>query len=258
MPEPIDLSQIRALTWDIGGTVFNWHDTIKDEVSALAASRGVELDPAKFTNTWRRSMFVELGKMRAGELPRTNADGLHRMVLDELAAEYPALELTPADRDALNTVWHRMRAWPDAAAALARLRELLPPRFEDLPGPFGAGVRGPDGRHALLTSGSLPEAVAASCAMPVVFTPVEVDGVLYQDGGAVDRLGIDRWRALRGDVPTVIHWVDRTAGKEDDVEVGDAVVAQTPRSGANFWNLGDVSGQLEEARRVTAEVLAAV
>ncbi|PZC42002.1 MAG: 2-haloacid dehalogenase [Chloroflexi bacterium] len=123
MPEPIDLSQIRALTWDIGGTVFNWHDTIKDEVSALAASRGVELDPAKFTNTWRRSMFVELGKMRAGELPRTNADGLHRMVLDELAAEYPALELTPADRDALNTVWHRMRAWPDAAAALARLRE---------------------------------------------------------------------------------------------------------------------------------------
>jgi predicted acylesterase/phospholipase RssA len=139
--------------------------------------------------------------------------------------------------------------------ALARLRELLPPGFDDLPGPFGAGVRGPDGRHALLTSGSLPEAVAASCAMPVVFAPVEVDGVRYQDGGAVDRLGIDRWRALRGDVPTVIHWVDRTAGKEDDVEVGDAVVAQTPRSGANFWNLGDVPGQMEEARRMTAAAL---
>ena len=141
--------------------------------------------------------------------------------------------------------------------ALARLRELLPPRFEDLPGPFGAGVRGPDGRHALLTSGSLPEAVAASCAMPVVFAPVEVDGVRYQDGGAVDRLGIDRWRAFRGDVPTVIHWVDRTAGKEDDVEVGDAVVVQTPRSGANFWNLGDVAGQLQEARMLSTEALGA-
>lgn len=139
--------------------------------------------------------------------------------------------------------------------AIARLRELLPPRVEDLPMPFAAGVRAPGGGHALLTSGPLPEVVAASCAMPFVFAPVVVDGVQYQDGGAVDRLGIDRWRALRGDVPTVIHWVDRTAGKEDDVEVGDAIVVQTPRSGANFWNLGDVSGQLEEARSLTQAAL---
>ena len=139
--------------------------------------------------------------------------------------------------------------------ALARLRELLPPRFEDLPFPFAAGVRAPDGRHALLTEGPLPEAVAASCAMPVVFVPIEIDGVRYQDGGAVDRLGIEPWRALRGERPTVIHWVDRTAGKEDDVPVGDALVVQTPRSGANFWNLGDVTGQLNEAREVTRAAL---
>ena len=52
MPETIDLSQIRALTWDIGGTVFDWHHSIKEEVGALAAARGVELDPALFANPW--------------------------------------------------------------------------------------------------------------------------------------------------------------------------------------------------------------
>lgn len=123
MTEQLDLRTIRALTWDIGGTVFDWHHTIKGEVSALAEARGASLDAAEFTNKWRRRMFKELTRVRGGDLPWMNADQLHRSVLDGLAEEYPALSLSPADRDDLNNVWHRLAAWPDVAAALARLRE---------------------------------------------------------------------------------------------------------------------------------------
>lgn len=123
MPDSLDLGQIRALTWDIGGTVFDWHHTIKDEVSALAADRGVDLDAALFANTWRRGMFEELRLVRRGELPWMNADQLHRRVLDELGDQHPALQLSSADLDQLNSVWHRLYVWPDAAEALARLRE---------------------------------------------------------------------------------------------------------------------------------------
>ena len=122
MPDPIDLSRIRALTWDIGGTVFDWHHTIRDEVAALAAARGADVDPARFANTWRRRMFQELARVRSGDLPWMNADQIHRGLLDELAEQHPSLELTPSDRDALNGVWHRLAAWPDAAEALRRLR----------------------------------------------------------------------------------------------------------------------------------------
>lgn len=123
MPAPIDLSQIRALTWDIGGTVFDWHHTIKDAVATLAAARGADLDPAVFANTWRRRMFEELQRVRSGALPWLNADQLHRMVLDELASQHPSLELSAADLDELNGVWHRLDVWPDAPDALRRLRE---------------------------------------------------------------------------------------------------------------------------------------
>ncbi len=123
MPEPIDLGQIRALTWDIGGTVFDWHHTIKDEITRLAAARGSELDPALFANTWRARMFEQLQRVRSGDLPWMNADQLHRMVLDELAGQHPSLELSAADLDALNGVWHRLYVWPDAPDALRRLRE---------------------------------------------------------------------------------------------------------------------------------------
>ena len=37
-----DLGNVKALAWDIGGTIFDWHHTIRDEVSAIAEAQGVE------------------------------------------------------------------------------------------------------------------------------------------------------------------------------------------------------------------------
>ena len=140
---------------------------------------------------------------------------------------------------------------------LTRLRELLPPRFEDLERPFGVGVRGPGKAHALLTSGPLPEAVAASCAIPYVFAPVVIDGVAYQDGGAVDRYGVQAWLKHRGEVQVVVHRVAASLGKEGEGDLDGLLVANTPRSGASFWDLGDVGAQIKEARVITAACLGA-
>lgn len=59
---------------------------------------------------------------------------------------------------------------------IERLRDLLPPRFEDLQREFAVGVVTADGRHVLLDSGPLPEAVAASAAVPYMFQAVDVPG----------------------------------------------------------------------------------
>lgn len=118
----VDLSHIRALTFDVGGTVFDWHHGIRDEVARLAATRGVEIDAARFANEWRREMFVQLGQVRAGNLPWLNADALHRRALDVVAPNHAALPLTESDRDALNTIWHRLDCWPDFPETLTRLR----------------------------------------------------------------------------------------------------------------------------------------
>ncbi|MGE0600374.1 MAG: haloacid dehalogenase type II [Dehalococcoidia bacterium] len=119
---PRDLSQIRALTFDVGGTVFDWHSTIRDEVIRLATARGMDVDAPKFANEWRAKMFELLGQVRRAELPWMNADALHRMALDEIAPKQPGFQLSAGQRDELNTVWHRLRAWPDFAGALERLR----------------------------------------------------------------------------------------------------------------------------------------
>ena len=57
-----------------------------------------------------------------------------------------------------------------------RLRQLLPATFEELPIPLAVGVVDKNGKHTLVRSGPLPEAVAASAAIPMIFAAVDVPG----------------------------------------------------------------------------------
>ena len=118
----VDLTCVKALTFDVGGTVFDWRGTIEDEVSQLAAAAGVDLDVPQFATDWRVGMFAMLARVRSRELPWMNADELHRRVLDDVLAKHSSLVLTGSERDDLNEVWHRLRVWPDAPAAIERLR----------------------------------------------------------------------------------------------------------------------------------------
>ena len=60
------------------------------------------------------------------------------------------------------------RAKPGPARRLPR-RDLLPATFEELDRDFVVGAVDARGRHVLLDSGPLPEAVAASACVPLVF-----------------------------------------------------------------------------------------
>ncbi|HCP47453.1 MAG TPA: hypothetical protein DIU15_15535 [Deltaproteobacteria bacterium] len=140
---------------------------------------------------------------------------------------------------------------------ITRLRDWLPSDFAGLERPFGVGVMGPDRCSTLLTEGPLPEAIAASCAVPGLFGPVRIGGTWYRDGGVVDRIGLQVWRSYRGERNFVVHQVERSAGKDTPVPV-DVAVVRTPRSGASLWTLGDFQLQCDEARALTQPVLAAI
>lgn len=153
--------------------------------------------------------------------------------------------------------WHT-RPWRGLFSLdplLSWLREHLPPTFEGLQRPFAAGVSGPSGA-ALLTSGPLPEAVAASCAIPAIFVPIPHGDALYRDGGTVDRLMVEPWRSWRPGRRAIAHLVDRTGGKDVAFSAEDLTVVRTPRSGASFWSLGDVPAAVARARAAAGSLRA--
>jgi 2-haloacid dehalogenase len=114
--------QVKALVFDVGGSIFDWQTATRTAVATLAKSRDVEVDDRAFAFDWRRRMFETLGEVRSGALSWRNADQIHRDVLDELAERYPALGLSTDDRDELNRAWHKMDVWEDVPAALGELR----------------------------------------------------------------------------------------------------------------------------------------
>jgi predicted acylesterase/phospholipase RssA len=144
----------------------------------------------------------------------------------------------------------------EAVGLRALLERHLPARFEDLPQPLAVGVVGSGRAYRLLSAGPLVPAVLASCAMPAIFAPVEVEGERLADGGAADRVGLAAWRLWRPGRRAWVHQVARTAGKDVGGDRSGTVWIQTPRSGASFWRLGDVRAQAAEAHRRAIEALA--
>lgn len=111
---------IRALTFDTGGTILDWHGGISAAFAKAGAVRGLSANWHEVTNEYRRrSLKAMVGQVR----PQFNFDDVHRRVLDEVIAHFGLEALTGADRDAIWRTWHSLDAWPGFAPALARLRK---------------------------------------------------------------------------------------------------------------------------------------
>ena len=114
---------IRALAFDVFGTVVDWRASIVREGESLAVAKGWRgIDWPAFADAWRAGYQPAMQRARGGEIAWTNVDGLHRMILDTLIPRFGLDALDAVERDRLNRVWHRLEPWPDAVAGLARLK----------------------------------------------------------------------------------------------------------------------------------------
>lgn len=113
---------IKALAFDVFGTVVDWHRGIREEAAALAARHGIAGDWARFAEDWRAGYPLAMDRVRRGELPWTRIDALHRMILDNIAPRHGLAGLPEAELAQLNLAWHRLPPWPDAVEGLSRLK----------------------------------------------------------------------------------------------------------------------------------------
>ena len=116
------VENVRALTFDVFGTVVDWRGSIIREGQLLSASKGFTVDWGDFADRWRRGYGPAMNQVRTGELPWTTIDDLHRMILEDLLVEFELTSLNEQERDALNKVWHRLMPWPDTVSGLNRLK----------------------------------------------------------------------------------------------------------------------------------------
>lgn len=120
----MSLESIRALTFDTGGTILDWHTGFARALAALAAARGVSGDWAAAANDLRRKSLALVVNQGATEPPARTFDDAHRLALDEVLAERGLDGATAQERRAIwHDAAHDFACWPDFPPVLPRLRE---------------------------------------------------------------------------------------------------------------------------------------
>ncbi|MCZ6524778.1 MAG: hypothetical protein O7A68_13080 [Alphaproteobacteria bacterium] len=85
-----DLGSLKALAFDVGGTVLDRHRGIVEALIALGQKKRLEADGRKVTNAWRMRTLKEMlaedfSGQRSDPLAELNIDAMHRALIDPVA-----------------------------------------------------------------------------------------------------------------------------------------------------------------------------
>lgn len=234
-------SDVRALVFDVFGTVVDWRSSVIREGEALGQAKGLRVDWPSFADAWRIDGYVGgMERVRRGELPMQKVDALHRRKLDELLVTYNVSGLTEAEVDHFNRVWHRLLPWPDSVAGLTRLRERV------IIAPLA------NGDLALLTNMAKAAKLPWDCILSAeLFHAFKPDPRVYL--GAADLLGLDPSALLMvaahvGDLRAARQVGLRTAFVSRPLEWGPSGRSEPPPDptfdviASDFIDLSDILG----------------
>ena len=118
-----NLALLKAVTFDVFGTVVDWRTSIAREVESLAVKKKFVVDGERFADAWRQLYQPSMTEVRDGKVPWTVLDDLHRMNLLQVLETFGIDQLAEEEIEHLNRAWHRLDPWPDAVAGLQRLKQ---------------------------------------------------------------------------------------------------------------------------------------
>ena len=114
-------ASINALVFDVFGTVVDWRGSIIREGALLGKRKGIDVDWVAFADAWRGGYQPAMQRVRSGQIPWVNIDGLHRLILNDLLRQFDIKGLSEEEIDHFNRAWHRLWPWPDSVGGLHRL-----------------------------------------------------------------------------------------------------------------------------------------
>lgn len=135
------LTGIKALTFDVFGTVVDWRSSVesalKSEAKKKINSSGVSTLPrevqrrvqgladqdwATFAQEWRNSYKTFTRGFKSGETPWKDIDTHHYDSLVELLGKWQLTGLyTTEEIKSLSLVWHRLAPWADSSEGIHKL-----------------------------------------------------------------------------------------------------------------------------------------
>ena len=119
-----DISAVKALVFDVFGTVVDWRTSLIADFTKWGEQRGIKADWTALVDGWRAVYAAVDGRGPASirSAAIVILDRLHRQSLEKLVAQLSISGLNEADLHHLTLGWHRLNPWPDSVAGLTRLK----------------------------------------------------------------------------------------------------------------------------------------
>lgn len=119
----MSLADVKALTFDTGGTILDWHTGFKSAFERAGKRHGIEKDWAGLSNQLRKRALMSMLRLGEHEPPAYTFDGAHRFTLEALIKENN-LPFDEADIHAIAyDATHNFTCWEDFPAVLPKLRK---------------------------------------------------------------------------------------------------------------------------------------
>ena len=115
------LSGVKALFFDVFGTLVDWRSSVAREVEEILKPRGISLDWAGFAEAWRAEYAPTLEEVRSGHKPYIKLDPLELQMLNTVLPRFGVRDLPDSVKQELNLAWHRLDGWSDVKQGLVRL-----------------------------------------------------------------------------------------------------------------------------------------
>ena len=115
--------KVKALLFDVFGTVVDWRTGIAREVEKVANKNGISLNPFDFADAWRAEYQPAMEEIRKGRRSFTILDILHMENLKKIASKFNLHNLSGKDLNMLVKAWHRLPGWPDSSDGLNALKK---------------------------------------------------------------------------------------------------------------------------------------
>ena len=116
---------IKALFFDVFGTLVDWRSSIAREAKAVLEPNGDKLghhiDWVAFAEAWRAEYQPSMEEVRSCRRGYVLLDELHLENLARILPRFSLEGLSAETRRSLNRIWHRLDAWADVPQGMRRL-----------------------------------------------------------------------------------------------------------------------------------------
>ena|SRR5437764_12901727 len=103
---------VKALFFDVFGTLVDWRNSIAREAEALLKRKGITLDYFAFADAWRGEYQGAMEEVRAGRIGFCKLDILHRRNLELTLKRFAVEDLSEDEKRTFNLAWHGLTCRP--------------------------------------------------------------------------------------------------------------------------------------------------